>query len=317
MDSRKLIKFGKSSYVISVPKDWVKENKLNKGDLIFLENESNELRMYPTEREYKKELKKVVIDIDNKSISRIKTEIVGAYLTNAYIIEIRGKKLDEQTKEIMKKVRNLSGLEIMEHSSKKIVAQDLLDESDVSIRNIIRRVDMMVRSMIDDAILSLRKDYYDSIFHRDLDVNRLVFLSYRVMRYALQEPNVAKKLKMTPIEILMNWMVILHMEKLADQTKRIARLGRNLKIKEKDLKEVEDILKTIKQEYFDTMKAFYTKNHDLAYKITVENSKIIKRCNKFSDKHKDYVLASIVEFLRVACSATKHIARSIVGGGSW
>ena len=36
MNKRKLIKFGKNSYVISLPKEWIEENKLGKGSEINL-----------------------------------------------------------------------------------------------------------------------------------------------------------------------------------------------------------------------------------------------------------------------------------------
>lgn len=44
MNSRKIIQLGNSSYVISVPKNWVKRNKLSKGDrLLVQENGKNDL----------------------------------------------------------------------------------------------------------------------------------------------------------------------------------------------------------------------------------------------------------------------------------
>jgi len=317
MDSRRLIKFGKNSFVISLPKDWINENKLKKGDLIFLDNETDELKLLPNKKEYEKELKKTIIEVKNKPIKRIKTEIVAAYLTNSHIIEIKGKLLHKQAKQIKEIVRNLSGLEIMELSSDKIIAQDLLDETDVSIKDIIRRVDMMTRSMLDDAVISLEKDYYETLFYRDMDINRLVYMSYRVMRFALGDPRIAKEMGVTPIDILQNWMIILHIEKLSDQTKRIARSAKKMKIKQKDLNELKDIFKKIKQEYLNAMKAFYTKDIDLAHKTIEENREIITKCNRFSEKHKDYILTNITEFLRIICSASKHIARSVISSGSW
>ena len=37
MEFRKLISFGKSSYVVSLPKAWVVQQKLKKGDLIAVD----------------------------------------------------------------------------------------------------------------------------------------------------------------------------------------------------------------------------------------------------------------------------------------
>ncbi len=44
MNSRKIIKLGHSSYVVSVPKSWLKKNRLSKGDrLLVQENGKNDL----------------------------------------------------------------------------------------------------------------------------------------------------------------------------------------------------------------------------------------------------------------------------------
>ena len=50
MDYRKLIAFGKNSFVISVPKQWIKQNKLNKGDLIYLDESGPNLILSKKER---------------------------------------------------------------------------------------------------------------------------------------------------------------------------------------------------------------------------------------------------------------------------
>ncbi len=38
MEYRKLISFGKSSFVVSLPKSWVTQNKMKKGDLVYFED---------------------------------------------------------------------------------------------------------------------------------------------------------------------------------------------------------------------------------------------------------------------------------------
>ena len=43
MEYRKLISFGKSSYVVSLPKSWVVQNKLKKGDLLYFDEKEKDL----------------------------------------------------------------------------------------------------------------------------------------------------------------------------------------------------------------------------------------------------------------------------------
>ena len=43
MQIRKLVKSGAASHTISLPIDWVNKNKLNKGDLLYIQEKNNEL----------------------------------------------------------------------------------------------------------------------------------------------------------------------------------------------------------------------------------------------------------------------------------
>ena len=47
MEYRKLISFGKNSYVVSLPKNWVRQNKLKKGDLVYIEENVSNLVLQP------------------------------------------------------------------------------------------------------------------------------------------------------------------------------------------------------------------------------------------------------------------------------
>ena len=45
IDVRKLISFGKGSYIISMPKGWIEKNNLKKGDLISVNDGGFELTL--------------------------------------------------------------------------------------------------------------------------------------------------------------------------------------------------------------------------------------------------------------------------------
>ena len=51
MDVRKLISFGKGSYIISMPKTWVEKNKLKKGDFISVSDDGFELVLSANQQE--------------------------------------------------------------------------------------------------------------------------------------------------------------------------------------------------------------------------------------------------------------------------
>src|SRR5210317_127486 len=124
MDFRRIIAFGKSSHVVSLPKHWLNENNLNKGDLVYLEQDFDKLIVMPKEKNEEKEERKAVINVDNKEFKLIKREISSAFINyNDYIV-LKGKSLPKYAKDIVKVIHNLIALEIMEQSAEKIVARD-------------------------------------------------------------------------------------------------------------------------------------------------------------------------------------------------
>ena len=313
MEQRKLIQFGNSSFVISLPKHWLYKYKLKKGDKIFIEEGRDSIKIFPTIEE-EKEPKSITIDTNDKKLDLVATEIVSAYLTNHDVIEIRGSLLKTKAPEIREIIRDLTGMEVIEQTSNKIVAKDFFDIREMSMLTMTRRMDVINRSMIEDVIMSMKnkEDCYDNIFQRDLDVNRLVYLSYRVMRQAFLNPKIEKILKTNGIELLTDWLVTMHLEKIGDQTKRIAKALRSLKISEPSLKELESIFKLIQEGYSEAMKAYYIKNKELAYEVENENPLRIKRCNNFLKKNRDESSIRIIENLKAMSSSVKHIARNVI-----
>ena len=67
MNVRKLIRFGKNSYVISLPKQWVDKTKLKKGDLISIDETKEGLVLKTNSAEVKEEPKSIVINAENNA----------------------------------------------------------------------------------------------------------------------------------------------------------------------------------------------------------------------------------------------------------
>ena len=83
MEFRKLIEFGKSSYVISVPRQWVRENGLKKGDIISLEETGGGLIILPKSKETPAEKKSIKISTEDMNLEEIDNQI-----SNKKMIEI-------------------------------------------------------------------------------------------------------------------------------------------------------------------------------------------------------------------------------------
>ena len=100
VDFRRLIGFGKSSFVVSLPKSWIEKNKLVKGDLVYLKEQDHELVITSQEKENTNKLEKVVVTTDGKEFDTVKAEIIALYLKGYDMIEIKGSDLKTKAPEI-------------------------------------------------------------------------------------------------------------------------------------------------------------------------------------------------------------------------
>ncbi len=335
MEYRKVISFGGNSHVISLPKKWLDANSLKKGDLIALEENRGEIILSSSTHSGKKEPKSIEISAENKNVDLLKAEIVAAYLNNYDTIEIFSDNLKAKVLEIKSIVRNLAGLEIMLHTTKRIVAKDLLNPSEASIKSIIRRMDYITRVMVEDTTECIDGiDHYEDINQRDMDVNRLYFLVIRVTRNAYKNPSMMKEYKTNSWELLMERNIATKIEKVADHQKRIARYIKALRLNTITRDELKKIHIAIKSSYLKAMDAYYKKDKTLAFEMNVLNKERIQMCNDFLIKHSEISplernqskieidiekdprywtdIARIVENLKAMSASIKYIARSVI-----
>jgi len=301
VEFRKLISFGKSSYVISLPKNWIDKNKLLKGSLISVNEDMENLILSPKISEEKKEVKEIIINVDGKNFNQIRREIIPAYINNYHVINLVGKELKDKAAEVRDILHNLMALEIMEQTSERIVAKDFVNMEKVNIINLIRKMDIMARAMLEDLNFST-SIHYENIAHRDEDVNRITFLLFRAIKFAMSNPNMMKEYKSTPVKLLGYWNIISAIEKISDEIKRVARLSHEVKLQKEMKDELNDIVSDIKKSFTTIMKALYNEDKELAYKVSHSKKQVIKKCDEFYAKYwkKEYVPNVVEKFKNMA-----------------
>ena len=310
-----------------MPKDWVAKNNLKKGDLISLEDNGAELSLSINAQEKKSETRDIDINAENKNIELLKVEIVSSYLNNYDTINILFDSNNKEIPKIKDIIRNLSGLEIMEQTSTRILAKNLININEISISNIIRRIDIITRAMVEDAILCYRKQCtYDSIHHRDNDVNRLFFLALRVIKNAAKNSRIAKSLGTEPWQLHSDAIIILKLEKIADRQKRIARYLCTANLEREAVAELDKVHTIISESYNDVMKSYYTQDKEIAMQIEVTNKDRTSQCDRFLERYMErhlsvknktassnlVAVAKIIENLKATTAEIRNIARAVL-----
>ncbi|MHA1595616.1 MAG: PhoU domain-containing protein [Candidatus Baldrarchaeia archaeon] len=218
MEVRKLQKTGGSTYLISLPKEWVERMGLKQGDpiAIFVTKDGSLLLDPRHEREAERSV--ATINIDAKDLFR---EIVAKYLLGYDIIQLVAKDriTYEQRMKVKATVQKLVGVEIVDEDSKKITLQCLLSPVALPVKKSLKRIYMMASRMHMDAVdafLNQDEELAKNVINRDDEVDRLYFLLVRQLRVAVMDPHVARKLNLSPLECLDYRLAVKIIESLAD-----------------------------------------------------------------------------------------------------
>lgn len=316
MELRRLIKFGSSSFVVSLPKNWVDKNNLSKGDfLYFNENGNNELIIAPRDAEKKKKISKITIDITNKPLDTVRREIMSAYIKNNDMINIVGD-LKPIRQPIDNMLHGLLALEIMEDTPDRIVIRDFLNVSDISLGDVIRRMDVMVKVMLGDVDVSFSKNMYDKLSQMDRSVNKLKYLVFRVIRKGMKDPGVLKSLRVENCtELLDYWLVAERLEGIADDTRRIARFLKIGDFKEQEADELKKLFQITKDEYFRLMKSLYTRDVGVAHEIASAVDERLVKWDEIFNKNDKKVAGPLIERFKAIEGQVREVARVIVDRG--
>ncbi len=285
MEPRKIIGFGNSSYVISLPKNWITRNKLKKGDTIYLDEKIDDLVLTTSETP-KKEERELLINIEGKEIEEIRREITNAYVNNNNTITIIGKNIEKLSQEIRKNVvHDLMALEIVEQSPNKIIAKCFLDMDQINVKDLIRQIDIIIRSIMIDSKSNSRKELYENIMERDKNINRLAYLAFRSIKYMLETPITTKKHKIEYSKLLNYWLLVVDLEEIGDEVKRVARYLVHTKLRKKE----EEVLLNVYQNFLDyhleVMKYFYTENKKEAMKLIKKRDFVLKQIDSFCETY--------------------------------
>ncbi len=139
--------------VISLPKNWMQLNELNKGDVVsFAIQRDRSLVIYPGAQR-KIQNKEITLRIDqNEDEAVITRRIIGAYLNgNSGITLISEKIFSTPQRKAIRSIAGMLYMRIMESDAKGIYIQTLIDESKASLEQAIQRMHLISQSMCEDV----------------------------------------------------------------------------------------------------------------------------------------------------------------------
>jgi phosphate uptake regulator len=305
METRRVQLIGGSTYVVSLPKKWVRESNVEKkSEIGLIPQKTGYLVVVPNPKVLETKKEGVVTVRDGEDKKFISRSIIARYLNGCDILRVvSDKRLSlAQIEEIKTTSRKLIGLETIEENSNEIALHSLANLEDLEIVRGIKRAHAIAYSMQGDAIKSLEDsdpELARSTIQRDSDVDRLYFLTLRQLRLACLNPELANRLGLEPVNCLDYESVIKRIEHIADHAERIAGYVLDLaeiKINNGILDGLVDINNDSLQIHTGAMDALFTGNVGLANDVISLRDEIGK---KRSGLGKHLVTESVVVNIKV------------------
>jgi phosphate uptake regulator len=277
---------GKSSLVISLPKEWMQLNDLKKGETVsFNIQRDRSLVIYPSALK-KAELKEITLNIgQNEEEILITQKVLGAFLNGYTGIMLTSDNIF--TVPQTKAIRNMAGrlyMRVMEADAKCVYIQNLMDESKASLEQAVQRMHLISRSMCEGALTALKNNdvaLAKSSYSLDDDVDHFAFFIVRILRNAAQDPHLANELRIDPLECMDHQMLVTHMEHAsdyaADITRHIIMLnGAKQTIPDDVLALMISAGTEVAQLYIQAVEAFFSRDINAAVKIMKFRQKMDK-----------------------------------------
>jgi phosphate uptake regulator len=297
-EQRKLQLTGGSTYIISLPKDWVTKNQLKKGSPMLLrEEDDGTLSINPSKLEKKEKQDEAFIRVaSSDNPDAVMRKAISAYLEGYNNLHIK----TQGQQPISSKLRNhlkhfarnyLVGTEIVIDTPTELTLQVLLNYPDLTVQSALSRMSIIASSMHKEAIASLKKLEYTSarsVIETDREVNRFGLYIVRLLKLAVSNARVVKEIGLSsPRECLGYRLIAKAVERTADHATKIAENVVLLKdTVSEDLLEKIDQMSALAISMFESsMEALFKRDYNMA-----EN--VIEKIPQVHKLERDAVLSS-------------------------
>ena len=279
--TRRLQRIG-SSILVSLPKEWVVANKLDKSSQVEIETTQNNVSI--TTQQSKKPTKEVEIPYPLSKEDSVVANITGAYLLGYDLIRIKGKSTIsiKDRENIRASMRSLVGIEIIDEDAKTITTQILLDESSVNPQKILKRMNSIAQGMFIDVLDMLQNpDQLASVVDRDSEINRQYFLLVRLIRSAIVDKRLAATFNLVDMDILDYRLAANIIENAGDTivsiTDTVAKSMAFKTMAKSHFNLISDIAKDIEEIQTKSVDAFVSNDRILAITTIQHHKKLLKK----------------------------------------
>ena len=289
---RRVVETSTGTSIISLPHDWIKNNEINKGDELEIENHDNNLiiksnKITPLEAE---------IDLTDLDWNLIWRYLISLYRKGVDKVVVNNCNL-EKRKIIQRFIHALNGWAITKHEEDKIIIKDLALVENSKIDDILKKIITLLTDMANntlEAIQSSEMIVLRNMPQTDYSVNKFTNLCLRVLN---KQGYISYK------KTSSMYKIISVLEEIGDEYRKLSMIcmKHNIKINKNTLevfKKVNNLLELYRDIFYSFDKHKIKKFYDSSNLIT-NNLK-----NKFKNKtmQEIIVLSSLDSILHLTKS---------------
>jgi len=288
-ETRKIQFTGKSSYIVSLPKQWIMDLGLKQGDQIrMVRKGSSTLELFPPKFESRNQKKEeAVIEINSEEkASSIVRKLISLYFLGFKTINVKPKdgRLSPIQRNTVKEAvkRMLMGSEIISDSSSGITVQVLVNLLELSVDGAFKRMIHLAKSMSSDALLAVKEnndELAQEVINTDDEVDRFGFYIIRQLKIAIQNEHMLKEMGFrNPRNCLGYRLVVKNIERTGDHAAFIAKdlLEFKKPVKKEILQKLQDMNEFCLSSLDDACLALFKEDYAQAERTIEETNDIAK-----------------------------------------
>ena len=228
MDIRKIQMTGGSSYVLSLPKNWVRDLGIQKNDPIGVVSRADGTLLITPNIHYDSTAKIKEFALKNyPDPETLLRSLIGAYISGFTIIKITSPgRIPPKVRQVVRQFTQMTiGQEVADEADNIITLKDILNPTEMPIATTIRRMYVIVKAMHEDALFALeqgKRELAEDVASRDTDVDRLQWLIHRQFSLITENPSLALKMEITPREASTYYQTSRIIERVGDHAVMIA-----------------------------------------------------------------------------------------------
>jgi phosphate uptake regulator len=253
MEVRRVQKTGGSSYILTLPKEWINSLQIKKNTPLGIHMQSDgTLLITPKMMEEQLQRVKEFDTTQTPMPMFLLRQLIGAYIAGYTIIKITSnKRISESVQNVVRIFTQTAiGQEVIEETNNSIILKDLLNPFEMPFDRTIKRMHIIARGMYEDTISAIQKKdekLIEDIIKRDTDIDRLHWLIARQYNIILRHVSVAEKMNINNETASTCFRISKIIERICDHIVGIAKNSSDLIKSEIDDKIFDNILNTSKK----------------------------------------------------------------------